>query len=160
MILEIDCTSDASTPFFDQVVTLDQAKYRLRFAWNTRGEHWTLSVETDDGESLVAGQVVNIGRDLLERSSSPRKPKGALIALGKSRSIELPGINELTSRVGLYFIEGLRPADEMIAELEQWLATALAAGDTAKAATYAARIDALKKALSDAARDAIKALDS
>lgn len=104
-ILEFDLTSDDPTPFFDQTLTLDGQDYKLTFAWNSRGAYWALSIETSDGESIVAGQTITIGKDFCARSISVNKPKGLLTALNKSPSIEVPGISELTSRVGLYYFE-------------------------------------------------------
>lgn len=103
--LEFDLTQDNETPFFDQTVTLDRKDYKLSFAWNDRGSYWALTVQTSDGETIVAGQTITIGKDLCERSVSANKPPGLLVALNKSPSVELPGINELTSRVGLYYFE-------------------------------------------------------
>lgn len=101
--LEINLTQDVETPFFSQTVTLDGRDYALDFAWNDRGQYWALAVITNDGETIVAGQLMAIGKDLCARSVSANKPPGLLVALPKTASVELPLISDLTERVGLYY---------------------------------------------------------
>lgn len=104
--LEIDVPDDGVSTFFSLVTGLDGTNYRLTFRWGARAGLWSLDVDREDGTSIVAGQIVNLGRDLLERAlaDAPRPP-GFLIALGRTESVEPPVLGEigLSARVGLFY---------------------------------------------------------
>lgn len=102
--LDIDTsTDDGTVPFWTQTTSLSGNPYTLGFAWNSRGEYWALSVSAPDGTLLIAGQVVNIGRDFLANCTSVLKPAGPIVASREDGSVELPGLGELGSIVTIKY---------------------------------------------------------
>lgn len=89
---------------FTQRTKLDDREYLFTFKWNSRADAWYFDLETDTGESLLAGVKIVIGRDFLLRCLSVNKPPGRLVALPTDGSRDAPTRTQLGGRVRvLYF---------------------------------------------------------
>lgn len=89
---------------YTQQVALEGKTYTFRYAWNTRDEYWSLACTTAEGEIIFAGRPIVLGVDFLARSRSANKPPGTLVAIADDDQRVRPGLYELGSRVGLYYV--------------------------------------------------------
>ncbi|MCK9603308.1 MAG: hypothetical protein M0R66_03000 [Candidatus Omnitrophica bacterium] len=103
--VEIFADSSGTQHAYSQVSRLDGADYLITLLWNTRTEHWTISLETAAGVSVLSGRVVSCGVNLLRGSTVTGRPPGALVAVPLDRSIEHPGLTDLGARVRLWYVE-------------------------------------------------------
>jgi hypothetical protein len=90
---------------YTEVVGLEAAKYTIKLSWNTRTEHWMLSLYDTAANPVIEGAAVSCGVDLLRGSSVSTRPPGRLLAIPTDASIEHPGLKGLGSRVQLYYEE-------------------------------------------------------
>jgi hypothetical protein len=116
-ILELQTLTDG-TPHYTFRTQLEGTDYQFTFRFGTRRGVWVFDLATVDGDDIVVGQVVTIGRDLLKRSASAFKPPGLLWAWNISRqesggAFELPGLTDLgpDGRCRLYYTESTTAAE-------------------------------------------------
>jgi hypothetical protein len=56
-------TSDQ--PFTTQSTSLEGRSYKVTLNWNSRTDRWSMSMATEDGDSIITGAALAIGIDLL-----------------------------------------------------------------------------------------------
>lgn len=104
-MLIIPTDSSGTLREYSERVALDGAVYELDFAWNTRTDHWYLSVYTDAGTPIAQGCMVINGVDLLRSCTAIGRPPGQIFAVPTDRRNEHAGVAGLGSRVQLYYRE-------------------------------------------------------
>jgi len=90
-------------------INLDGSRYVLRFRWRERTQRWAYAIETADGEGIIRGRPVLVGRPMLDRVAHPRAPRGLLVAVDTSGADADPGFVDLGDRVTIVYT----PADEL-----------------------------------------------
>jgi hypothetical protein len=103
-MIQIPTDSSGLVPAYSETIQLDGSLYLLRLAWNTRTEHWYLSIYLPDETPIALGRMVINGVNLLRSCSTPGRPPGVLVAVPIDSSNEHAGIDGLGSRVGLYYL--------------------------------------------------------
>src|SRR5687767_304749 len=92
-----------------QRTRIEGLDYTLRFAHNARSDSWTLDIDAIGGDQenvpIITGRKIFIGADLLSYASHELRPLGTLIALSSDGSRRAPGLNDLGTRVRLYYVE-------------------------------------------------------
>jgi len=87
-----------------QELTIDRRVYKLRARWNTSREYWSLDILTRNEEPLVLGRKLVLGWPVTFRDQDERLPRGQLIPVDPSGSLERIHRNDLGDRVQLLFI--------------------------------------------------------
>jgi hypothetical protein len=88
------------------ITTLNDERYRFRFAWNRRAEIWTMSLLTPDETPILLGLPVHLNWSFLDSFRHlETAPPGNLIAICVNGSHVAPGRYELgiNRRVRLYY---------------------------------------------------------
>lgn len=128
MILEIP-TLTTGEPFYSFRTQLEGGDYEFTFRYGNRRGGWVFDLHTIEGEALLLGQLVTVGRDFLERVANGNKPPGKLSAMNVSDDgtagafLELPGLFDLGQggRARMYYTESTtfaENASEGITSLE------------------------------------------
>jgi hypothetical protein len=112
MIIQIPTTTDG-TPFYSFRTQLEGSDYEFTFRYGERRGGWVFDMHTIEGEALLLGQLVTIGRDFLERVTNSNRPPGSLWALNVTvgteagARVELPGLFDLGpgGRARMYYTE-------------------------------------------------------
>ncbi len=95
----------ATLPAFTQTVNLDGQVYRLSFAWNYRGNYWSMSFLDAAGAPLVQGIRIVLNLDLLRQYPGRGLPPGILYAIDPSDTISEIAFDDLSSgRVTLVYL--------------------------------------------------------
>lgn len=94
---------------FTQRTRLDGVDFTLRYSHNSRSDSWTLDLAAIGGRNradvpILTGQKIFIGGDLLRYASHELRPPGKLLALSSDGSRRAPRMNELGTRVRLYYL--------------------------------------------------------
>jgi len=111
-MIQIPTDSSGTIADYTEVVQLDGNPYLLHFLWNSRTDHWYLSVYAADNTPIMQGRMLINGINLLRSCTVPQRPPGIIIAVPIDSSSEHAGLDGLGSRVGLYYV----PADEVLGE--------------------------------------------
>lgn len=74
--IQIPLRSDLDA--WEITVDLDGRTYNFEFAWNGRGEFWSLIIRNDVQQELVAGIPLRVNSDLLGRFVRDDLPPGVL----------------------------------------------------------------------------------
>ena len=90
--------------YFEQNVLLGNIPFNLVFNWNTRGEAWSMSISTNDNETLLFGKKLNINTDLLSDIHSESKPQGYLIVVPIAKDVQIITRDNMGSELLLIFI--------------------------------------------------------
>lgn len=103
-VLEIPVQSEIDR--YSLSVSIEDTEYRMRFSFNTRDEHWYLSVEQLDGTPLVSGTAIVANTPLLARWAwKPELPQnGYLMAVDSSGEAAEPAKEDFGDRVKLLWI--------------------------------------------------------
>ena len=102
MILVIP-TSTADS-WYEQIVAMDGADYRLRLRWSERERRWYLDLETSDGSAVVYGKKVVADRPLTERITSDFRPPGELWCIDTTGFGVDPDLRDLGKRCVLCYV--------------------------------------------------------
>lgn len=87
-------------------VTLDGAEFVLRVRWNSRAQRWVLDLYDAAEAPLALNLVLNVGVGLLGAFGRRADfPAGELIAYDTSRTGAEAGVDDLGTRVRLYYVE-------------------------------------------------------
>lgn len=81
MLLQIDTSLAATSPFFEQLTQLEGVEYLLRFLWSPREGAWYLDVLDQDGNALALASKLVLGVRLLRRFQDARLPPGFLFVV-------------------------------------------------------------------------------
>ena len=94
-----------SIPHYRVGTTLDGEPFLLDLRWNTRAGVWYMDIYADDADEtpLIRGVAVVLGSLLGNRCTSPLFPKGALIAVDTGGGQQDAGLDDLGTRVKVYF---------------------------------------------------------
>lgn len=112
-ILELP-TLTTGEPHYVFRTQLEGVDYQFTMRFGERRNCWVLDMDTLDGVSILAGQMVTIGLDLLRRASMPERPPGVLWAANvvtpssaDGGVFALPGLYDLGQggRARLYYTE-------------------------------------------------------
>jgi hypothetical protein len=87
-----------------QEIVLGAAVYRLRLAWNTRMELWTLDLSTRAGDPILSGIPVVLNYDLIGRFADARLPRGFIVAFDSTQSMATIGRLDLGRTVPLLYV--------------------------------------------------------
>lgn len=101
-LLQVPTLTDGS-PAYRQRTRLDGQEWTLDFVFNAREGRWALSIIDLDGNSVVTGQPIVCGLNLLTRAIAG--PPGLLIAIAEDEGLEAPGLTELGGRVTLWYVD-------------------------------------------------------
>ena len=92
-------------PFFRETVTLTGADYILDFQYNQREDRWYLSVSDAAGVPIYGGRKIVPSVSLLRQCADARQPPGLLVPQTLTTDDSPPGLNDLGSRIALYYYE-------------------------------------------------------
>jgi hypothetical protein len=92
-----------SVPWFKIQTTLDNITYGLEFLWNETSGGWYMSLFDVDDNLIQAGRRVTLETPLCTRGRTGAEPPGLLMAFDTSGQQELPGLDDLQSRVVLVY---------------------------------------------------------
>jgi hypothetical protein len=67
------------SPFYSELVDLDETTYSLTFRWNDREEAWYFDIAEQDGTVIVGGQKLVPYINLTQRWADARIPPGSLV---------------------------------------------------------------------------------
>jgi hypothetical protein len=91
-------------PMFDSSsfkisVTLDLKEYRLSFAWNSRGQYWSMSIADANGVMLRAGIRLVVSYPLNIQHTDPRLPQGLFMIIDSNEKTAMiePGRNDFVA---------------------------------------------------------------
>ena len=96
-------------PAVSYIITLDGARYRLRFTYRERTASWYLDVETQGGEPIATGRRMSGRFNPLDGVAAVERPPGAFLIRGN-----LATRDQLGTEDGLliYFGEDEIPPEE------------------------------------------------
>jgi hypothetical protein len=105
-MIELDLLADGSEYDYTQITVLDGVSTVFRLLYNERREVWTLSLSLEDDTSLIDGQTVVMGVDLLRRCFVTGRPPGNLFAASYTADNTTPGLTDLGkgARVRLFYV--------------------------------------------------------
>jgi hypothetical protein len=95
-------------PCFSEDVLLDGTPYTLEFAWNARGEFWTVSFYDSGKTLIVAGIKLVLAYDLLEGRHHLALPDGGLYVVDTADDMTKIGYQDFVNNRALmlvYFTE-------------------------------------------------------
>lgn len=101
-MVQIISTQDVAA--YTITVTLDNDVFVFIFDYNERTDSWNLSIETSDNESLISGLKLVLETNLLELYADSRLPKGELICIDNTGSLDKIGRDDLISNIDLLYI--------------------------------------------------------
>lgn len=84
-------------------VALGGSQYVIRWQWNEREGTWAFTIADAEGVAILSGVRVVLNVDLLEWTSDPRKPDGALLVVDPSGGTTEPTLSDLGQRVQVVF---------------------------------------------------------
>lgn len=102
---------DSAAPHYQVGTSLDGVQYILELKWNMRDEAWYLDILAEDEDPIRHGMKIVLGTLLGRRSVDPRMPAGAFIAADLSGAGREATIDDLGTRVVVYYYT----ADEVAA---------------------------------------------
>jgi hypothetical protein len=84
----VEIPTDASTPQYEQVTSLDGKAYVLELSWSDRSESWYLSVslqrDNQIADPIVLGMRLSIGYPVLAGVTADGRPPGEIFAVDVS----------------------------------------------------------------------------
>lgn len=86
-----------------QEVTLEDVPYRFVITWNTRGQYYTLDIETAEGTLLVAGLKLALNTTLLRRHPGRDLPPGELSVIDPSGAFDSIAFGDVETRIALVY---------------------------------------------------------
>lgn len=107
----IPTSTDPTFPSYTQRTTLDGREYVLGFDWNARDLSWYFSISDEDGAPILVGRKIVLDYPLLDRLVDDRAPPGAIVALDLSGRNEPPQLDDLGTRVILYYYDAASLAE-------------------------------------------------
>jgi hypothetical protein len=118
VIIQLPTLTDG-TPFYSFRTQLEGSDFEFTFRYGERRGGWVFDMHTLEGEALLLGTLVTIGRDFLRRCVSDNRPPGQLWALNvvadlsKPEGVALPGLFDLGAggRARLYYTESTTAAE-------------------------------------------------
>lgn len=94
---------EPSIPDQEIETTLDGVTYILRARWNYRLEQWFLDIHDEDDDPIVSGLAIALGAYIGRRVKDARMPPGMLIASDLSGAGIEATLDDLTTRVAVYY---------------------------------------------------------
>lgn len=85
-------------------VSLDGQSYSIRWLWNGREGVWAFSIADADGAAIQSGVRVVLNANLLEWTSDPRAPGGAIMVVDPTGGTEDPTLETLGQRVQIVYL--------------------------------------------------------
>lgn len=94
---------DAAFPRYRVATKLGETQFVVDVHWNARAGAWYLDIATEDGDPIRSGLKIVLGALLGVRSIDPRMPEGVLVASDLSGEGRDATIDDLGSRVVVFF---------------------------------------------------------
>lgn len=69
------------SPYFSQLVDLEDTTFSLVVRWNTREEAWYFDIKEQDGTTIISGQKLMPSVDLTTRWADARMPAGIIVTV-------------------------------------------------------------------------------
>jgi hypothetical protein len=91
--------------WYEQNVTLDGVKFRLRLMWSERVRRWYCDLLAADGTAIRSGIKVVADRPLTQRLSSDSRPAGEMWSVDRTGGGVDPDLRDLGDRVLLLYVE-------------------------------------------------------
>lgn len=85
-------------------IDLDGNLYRMEIRYNTVDDKWYWSLRTADGEDLLIGHKITIGRPMLYQYRRPTFPEGDFV-FALPTALRDPGRDDIEDLVLFYFTE-------------------------------------------------------
>lgn len=101
-----------SVPFYEGGLTLGTVQYRINLHWNSRMDLFFMDLLDVDGNHIRSGMAMVLGTFIGRQSASAEFPPGAFVLSDTSGEGRDAGIDDLGSRVQLYYF-----TDEELAAL-------------------------------------------
>lgn len=92
-------------PAYSFSITLEGVVYILSFEWNDRGSFWTMDIQDQDENYLVAGVRVVNNQDLLGRFRNTALPAGTFYLLDTTGKVDDPKVDNFGTVVLLFYRE-------------------------------------------------------
>lgn len=92
-----------SLPLYDFTTVLDSVSYGFHVRWNGRDGAWFFDLMTIDGAPIAMGIKIVLGCFLGERCTDPNFPAGKMIVGESSGSGLDAGLDDMGSRVNVYY---------------------------------------------------------
>lgn len=96
---------------------LDGTAYVFDVRWNTRAAQWAVDISEEDGTMVVRGAVIALGAILGRTSTHLLLRSGIIVARDTSRENVEPTLDDLGTRVQIYFFTRDEYANEIIADV-------------------------------------------
>ncbi len=91
-------------PSYVQEVTLEDVPYRMVFKWNTRGEYYTVDIQTAEGVLIVAGLKLALNAALLRKHPGRGLPPGELLVIDASGAYDRVAFADVEERISLIYV--------------------------------------------------------
>ena len=92
-------------PAYRFSLTLESVLYYFSFEWNERGQFWTMDIQDQDENYLIAGVRIVNGANLLARFQNPLLPPGDLFVFDTSGKNNDPKVDNFGTVVILFYRE-------------------------------------------------------
>ena len=102
-LYEIPIVRENNEPSLKLRTVLENTEYVLRFDWNTRENRWSISIYDALENPLIAGQVLTINNELIERFEIAALPPGKLVLFDTSRKFLEATLEDLGTRCRLFY---------------------------------------------------------
>ncbi len=102
-----------SIPLYRFTTPIDGAVYIFDARWNARSERWALDISEENGTSILHGGIINLGANIGRTSTHLLFMSGVIVARDTTRQSREAGLDDLGTRVQIYYI----PKDDMANEI-------------------------------------------
>lgn len=96
--------SEIGASWYSFACDLEGVEYRFLVRWNDRDSGWYMDLSAADGTLLLAGKKLVLGLPLLFRHRLVDGPPGELMAMDTTNSGVEAGLEDLGTRVQLYYL--------------------------------------------------------
>ena len=101
---EIPIVRENNEPSLKIRTVLEDTEYALKFDWNTRENRWSISIYDALENALIAGQVMTINNELIERFEIIGLPPGKLLLFDTSKKFMKATLEDLGTRCRLFYL--------------------------------------------------------
>lgn len=102
-----------SIPFYRFTTTIDSTNYIFDVRWNSRSERWAIDISEENGTSILHGGIIVLGAAIGRTSTHLLLMSGVIVARDTTMELRDPGLDDLGTRVKVYYI----PRDDMANEI-------------------------------------------
>ncbi len=102
-----------SIPFNRFSTAVEGVVYVFDVRWNSRAEQWAMDISEEDGTPIIKGGIIALGACIGRASTHPLLMGGVFVARDTSRTNVEATLDDLGTRVQVYYI----PRDDMAQEI-------------------------------------------